>query len=197
MQVCIVHVAKPLGFLAFRARTGLPRAFSLCFHSFSFSSLSFVALQLKHALCMVWAPTIKSCIIRSNAAAGRPTRAKLARGQERPCRAVVGVAELLTGSRSRSAFECSPVGTIFMPSLVSVSRRLESALCGPERRTSPKTCCDCCRGCCGCESWWDVTIPARLGSAWHGSAAPGSGQLSHCHVVTKVLCDSVGAPSFS
>ena len=162
----------------------------------SFSSLSLVALQLKLALCMVWAPTIKSCIIRSNAAAGRPTRAKLARGQERPCRAVVGVAELLAGLRSSSAFDCFLVGTIFMPSLVSVTRRLESALRGPECRTSPKTCCDCCRGCCGYETS-HVIYPARRGSPWHFSAAPGSGQLNHCHVVTKVLCDSVGAASFS
>ena len=131
---------KTFRFLAFRARTGLPRAFSLCFHSLSFSSLSFVALQLKPALCMVWAPTIKSCIIRNIVAAGRPSRAKLARCQARPCRVIVGVAELLTGSRSRSAFERSPVGIFFMLSLLSVSRWLDSALCGPERRTSSKTC---------------------------------------------------------
>ena len=110
MQVCIVNIAKPLGFFAFWARTGLPRAFSLSFHSLSFSSLSFVALQLKPALCMVWAPPIKSCIFRNIAADGRPSRAKLVRGQARP-------GMVPTGEHTNADLDLEPVKRSATPTM--------------------------------------------------------------------------------
>ena len=97
-------------FLHFWARTGLPRAFSLSFHSLSFSSLSFVALQLKPALCMVWAPPIKSCIFRNIAADGRPSRAKLVRGQARP-------GMVPTGEHTNADLDLEPVKRSATPTM--------------------------------------------------------------------------------